>query len=414
MVAGILEDDHTGLVREVAVKLPRRDVPGASTDLFHEQVLWTALDPHPNLLGVIEARWLDGEPSLVMPYEHGASLSELVLRDCLAPAEVLDVLQQILDGLEALHRVGIVHGDVLPPNVFFDGLGRVRLADLSSATSRARGRVDRSGCRILVEREGPGRDWWQAGVCGLAMATGLHPVSGTESVLTVVEAGRESEIAVRDWLDDLSDHPAVPLVQALLSGDTGTVRAARVRVSETTAGQVARQQRQAVLRGRGASVRAVDAELDEACRTLRRPSALNVRGVGALREWLRSGAEASRMHAVEDFQSSLERYEGDSRVVGALLALHPDGRPIPGAVLARCLVAETRALGVAGGFPRVRRLQQLIERSEDGRGVANAEAAVRVFLSSVRSERVRLEERATSRTYWTRRLRRRFAPGLGS
>lgn len=86
------------------------------------------------------------------------------------PAKALQLVESILEVLARLHREGIVHGDLKPENVLFDGEGRPRLSDLglsrrlsahtatlvlsrSLADARWAGTVDymapelRSGCR---------------------------------------------------------------------------------------------------------------------------------------------------------------------------------------------------------------------------------------------------------------------------
>jgi serine/threonine protein kinase len=41
----------------------------------------------------------------------------------------IGVLRQTLCGLEHVHRMGVVHGDVKPDNVFVDGAGVAKLGD---------------------------------------------------------------------------------------------------------------------------------------------------------------------------------------------------------------------------------------------------------------------------------------------
>ena len=86
---------------------------------------------HPRVIPVLdrdsEGRWL------LMPLMEG-NLEELVERDGpLEPERALDVLVQLLDGLEAVHAAGIVHRDVKPSNLLLDDEGLICLSDFGVA-----------------------------------------------------------------------------------------------------------------------------------------------------------------------------------------------------------------------------------------------------------------------------------------
>lgn len=53
----------------------------------------------------------------------------------LKPGMAIQVLRECLAGLGALHREGIVHGDIKPSNIMLKRTGNVKLIDLGSATS---------------------------------------------------------------------------------------------------------------------------------------------------------------------------------------------------------------------------------------------------------------------------------------
>jgi serine/threonine protein kinase len=60
-----------------------------------------------------------GERYMVLEYLEGETLrARIKRRKRLEPAEASHLVGQMLDGLEAAHRAGIIHRDVKPDNVF--------------------------------------------------------------------------------------------------------------------------------------------------------------------------------------------------------------------------------------------------------------------------------------------------------
>jgi serine/threonine-protein kinase len=87
---------------------------------------------HPNIVTLHE---LDENAGL-MVLEHlaGGTLAEALARvGPLSPASVRRLALDVLAGLGAAHRSGIVHRDVKPPNVFFDAAGNAKLGDFGAA-----------------------------------------------------------------------------------------------------------------------------------------------------------------------------------------------------------------------------------------------------------------------------------------
>lgn len=93
---------------------------------------------HPNVARVLDVRpGPQGRPCVLMEYVDGVPLSRLPLP--LAPGEAVELLGQALEGLEAAHAQGLVHGGIRPRHLFLartrEGERRVRILDfgLSSA-----------------------------------------------------------------------------------------------------------------------------------------------------------------------------------------------------------------------------------------------------------------------------------------
>ena len=78
-----------------------------------------------------------GRLCLVVEWLEGEDLARRTRRRRLTVAEALDVGRQAARGLAALHRVGLVHGDVRPANLFLVGSGRLHVKVLAPGIGRA-------------------------------------------------------------------------------------------------------------------------------------------------------------------------------------------------------------------------------------------------------------------------------------
>jgi tRNA A-37 threonylcarbamoyl transferase component Bud32 len=74
---------------------------------------------HPNIVEAFSIGQLeDGRCCYAMEWLDGMSLGQRLRRSRLPLAEAIDILDQIADGLEAVHEAGIIHRDLTPGNLF--------------------------------------------------------------------------------------------------------------------------------------------------------------------------------------------------------------------------------------------------------------------------------------------------------
>lgn len=88
---------------------------------------------HPNAVAVYDLRTTrEGEAYLVMEYVDGRTLDAAVEArgGRLAPAESLQLIEQVADVLDWAHEAGIVHRDLKPTNIMLTSEGTVKLLDL--------------------------------------------------------------------------------------------------------------------------------------------------------------------------------------------------------------------------------------------------------------------------------------------
>ncbi|KYF99864.1 protein kinase, partial [Sorangium cellulosum] len=118
----VIEAEHRALRKRVVVKLVRRALAGDPrfADRLRVEAQALAAVSSPHVVAVLDlGRTPSGRPYLVMERLEGRTLGEeLARRGALPVAEAIDLVRQVLAGLAAAHRVGLVHRDVKLDNVF--------------------------------------------------------------------------------------------------------------------------------------------------------------------------------------------------------------------------------------------------------------------------------------------------------
>jgi serine/threonine-protein kinase len=132
---------HLVLGCPVAVKLMHGTTDASMAGRFLREARLAAAARHPNVVGILDfGTTPDGVPFMVMELLEGTSLADLM--DHGAPLNVdaqVAIIEQVLSGLDAVHRAGIVHRDLKPANVFVtpleDGPPIARLLDFGISFS---------------------------------------------------------------------------------------------------------------------------------------------------------------------------------------------------------------------------------------------------------------------------------------
>ncbi len=107
------------LDREVAVKtiLSDRAISQDTQERFLREAKTAGALSHPNLVTVHEFGVDAGTRFIVMEYLPGQDLRSFLALRSLTPAEVLEVLAQVCDGLAHAHSRKVLHRDIKPSNV---------------------------------------------------------------------------------------------------------------------------------------------------------------------------------------------------------------------------------------------------------------------------------------------------------
>jgi hypothetical protein len=224
--------DNSPLQRDVAIKMLRPEAASVEhiRRQFWERVKALADLRHERLLPVFST---DAERDWVILELADDNAAARIARGPIPPREVQSFLAQLLEGLEALHAKGRLHGQVKPANLLLYKSGRLKLSDPGALVDGdlqlvpggekylAPELADTSG-RFGSGRPGPQLDLYGAGFCALEMLAGprfdgLFPgmTAGGADTAALWWKWHASEADPRDVIDALVPPSAGPLRQAL-------------------------------------------------------------------------------------------------------------------------------------------------------------------------------------------------------
>ena len=206
--------------REVAVKLI--DVAQADVPRFEREARSLAALNHPNIVTAHDFG-VDGPYAyLVLELVRGRSLmAELAAaraagNDGLPFADVLEIADQVLDGLAAAHAAGIVHRDLKPHNIMrTDGRRLIKIVDFgiahdtshSTSTHAVVGTLPYMAPEQIDERDVDGRtDLYALGCVLFTLLTGVSPYFAESNSGWVAAHHFQKPRALRDFV------PTVPAV----------------------------------------------------------------------------------------------------------------------------------------------------------------------------------------------------------
>ena len=143
-----------GFRRSFAVKVVRQDTgqeQAAERSFVREVQIGSLLD-HPNTQSVYDVGTYKNQPYLVLQFVEGLNLEEASYGRPVPPDILVTILMDVLRGLNGAHDLmdedrrwlGLVHGDVSPPNVLLGVDGVARLTDFGSARFTALGESGRA------------------------------------------------------------------------------------------------------------------------------------------------------------------------------------------------------------------------------------------------------------------------------
>lgn len=182
------------LDRPIALKIvhPHLSQDQEFKDKFIQEAKISARLSHSNLVNVYDQGQDQGRVYLAMEFVPGITLRD-GLRDmgALTAIQALELYEQLLAGLAAAHKAGILHRDLKPENVLLADDGRVKLADFGLARKIADqtqagnliGTVAYLSPELINQGQVDARsDVYAAGVMLFELVTGQQPFQGEQAV----------------------------------------------------------------------------------------------------------------------------------------------------------------------------------------------------------------------------------------
>jgi serine/threonine protein kinase len=160
---------------------------------FVEEARTLARFDHPNIVRVLSVFEMNNTAYMVMRYEHGRSLQQMLAkRATLEESQLIETFFPILEGLERVHAVGFIHRDVKPANVFVREDGTPVLLDFGSAR-QSLGEATRTLTTLVSpgyapfeqyfsnsDRQGPWTDIYGLGATLYRAVTGVAPMNAVD------------------------------------------------------------------------------------------------------------------------------------------------------------------------------------------------------------------------------------------
>ena len=223
-------DERLGRKLALKVMLPQYAANPAAKERFLREARAAAQITHDNVVTVYEADERDGVPFIAMQFLQGYALDEyLKKKGSPSIPQILRIARETAAGLAAAHKIGLVHRDIKPGNLWLEAPnGRVKVLDFGLARPvDAESELTKSGAIIgtpayMSPEQGRGQkvdartDLFSLGAVLYRLCTGKLPFEGSNVMAILMALGTEVPTPVRELNSNVPE-PLADLIHQLLA-----------------------------------------------------------------------------------------------------------------------------------------------------------------------------------------------------
>ena len=220
------------LNRVIALKVIRPELAGNPEILqrFKQELILARQVTDRNVIRIFDLGEAGGVRFITMEYVEGQSLHQILQKQGKLPVpEAMEIMRQMLTGLQAAHREGVIHRDLKPGNIMRDRQGRVVVMDFGLARSLAGDGMTRTGTMLgTMEYMSPEQaqakeldarsDVFTVGLICYELLTGKTPYHADSVVASLLKRVQERAVPPSDW-DATIPQPVSELISKCLERD---------------------------------------------------------------------------------------------------------------------------------------------------------------------------------------------------
>lgn len=218
---------HNDSKEKVAIKMLEKSkiVDDGDRERVSREIQILKILRHPNIVQLYEIIEDSTHLYLVMEYASGGELFDyIVAQQRVRETESSRFFQQIIDGIEYIHKLKIVHRDLKPENLLLDEYNNIKLVDFGLSNLYKEGQLLKTACgspcyaapEMIAGKEYKGLkvDIWSAGVILFALICGHLPFDDGDTQILY------KRIMKGDYMiPSFVSHLATDLIKRILNTD---------------------------------------------------------------------------------------------------------------------------------------------------------------------------------------------------